>query len=118
MNDNEFVIARVQMRLLATEEGGRKTPFFSFVYIPQFSFGGRLPSRSGQILLTDRDEMHPGEQGEAVLRFGIFPGDTRPLPSIHDSFVILEGPRTVGEGVILELLDELPAYRRKEQAMA
>lgn len=123
MNNREFLIARVRLRMLTTEEGGRNAPFFSFTYVPQFLFtksssSPSPPSRNGQILLIDRDEMCPGAQGEAVVRFRLVPNDARPLPLARDSFKILEGAKTVGEGVVIELLDELPAYRRKEPVSA
>lgn len=104
MSKETMVTVRARIRMLATEEGGRHTPFIS-TYRPNFSFGARH-NQDGQILLLDCQEMPPGAQGDVHIRFVVKP-ERRLAPSVDSLFVIREG-KIVGEGIILEIVSEEP----------
>ncbi|MDQ3923032.1 MAG: elongation factor Tu, partial [Actinomycetota bacterium] len=83
---------------LSKEEGGRHTPFFS-QYRPQFYF--RTTDVTGEIRLEEGVEM-------------VMPGDNTVMtvelisPIAMDeglNFAIREGGRTVGAGVVTEILE-------------
>jgi elongation factor Tu len=83
--------------VLAKEEGGRHTPFFSG-YRPQFFF--RTTSLTGELRLPAGVEM-------------VMPGDHTPLDVILDKsialeagsrFAIREGGKTVGSGVVTKVI--------------
>ena len=86
------------MYVLSKEEGGRHTPFFTG-YRPQFYF--RTTDITGIIALEEGDEM-------------VMPGDnaTFNVELIHPiamekglRFAIREGGRTVGAGVVTEIVE-------------
>jgi hypothetical protein len=60
------IVFAAQLRLVPTDEGGRKTPIRSN-YRPMFDLGGTWqghPALSdGRVTLTDRDELAPGQEG-------------------------------------------------------
>jgi elongation factor Tu len=87
-----------EIYVLSKEEGGRHTPFFAN-YRPQFYF--RTTDVTGSIKLPEGTEM-------------VMPGDNLTLevellaPIAMDNnlrFAIREGGRTVGSGVVSEILD-------------
>ncbi|MFO0909921.1 MAG: elongation factor Tu [Isosphaeraceae bacterium] len=89
---------RGEVYVLGKDEGGRHTPFFSG-YKPQFFF--RTTSVTGELLLPGGVEM-------------ILPGDHTPLDVTLDKpialefgsrFAIREGGKTVGSGVVTEVID-------------
>ena len=89
---------KAQVYILTKEEGGRHTPFFKN-YRPQFYF--RTTDVTGQVQLPDNVEM-------------VMPGDNIDMdvellqPIAMDKelrFAIREGGRTVGAGVVAEILD-------------
>jgi elongation factor Tu len=84
--------------VLAKDEGGRHTPFFTG-YNPQFFF--RTTSVTGELKLPEGVEM-------------VMPGDHTPLDVNLDKpialeagsrFAIREGGKTVGSGVVTEVID-------------
>ncbi len=95
---------RARIRMLATEEGGRHTPFIS-AYRPNFSFGAQH-NQDGQILLLDHEQMPPGAQGDVHIRF-VVKLERCPAPTVDSLFVIREG-KIVGEGIILEIVSDEP----------
>src|SRR6185312_4988042 len=89
---------RGQVYVLGKDEGGRHTPFFSG-YKPQLFF--RTTSVTGELRLPDGVEM-------------IMPGDNTALDVSLDKpvaleagsrFAIREGGKTVGSGIVTEVID-------------
>jgi elongation factor Tu len=89
---------KAEVYVLSKEEGGRHTPFFTN-YRPQFYF--RTTDVTGEIRLEEGVEM-------------VMPGDNTVMevelisPIAMDeglNFAIREGGRTVGAGVVTEILD-------------
>jgi elongation factor Tu len=88
---------RAELYALTKEEGGRHTPFFSG-YMPQFYV--RTTNVTGQVILPDGIEMvMPGDNTRVEVRLekpiAIQPGSR---------FAIREGGKTVGSGVVSEVL--------------
>jgi elongation factor Tu len=89
---------RGEVYVLGKEEGGRHTPFFSG-YKPHFFF--HTTSVTGELSLPEGVEM-------------VMPGDHTPLDVSLDKpialeagsrFAIREGGKTVGSGIVTELID-------------
>ena len=89
---------RGEVYVLSKDEGGRHTPFFSG-YKPQFFF--RTTSVTGELTLPEGVEM-------------VMPGDHTPLDVNLDKpialetgsrFAIREGGKTVGSGVVTEVIE-------------
>jgi elongation factor Tu len=89
---------KAEVYVLSKEEGGRHTPFFSH-YRPQFYF--RTTDVTGEIRLEEGVEMvMPGDN--TVMEVGLI------SPIAMDqglNFAIREGGRTVGAGVVTEILE-------------
>ena len=88
-----------QVYVLTKEEGGRHTPFFNG-YRPQFYF--RTTDVTGTIKLPEGVEMvMPGDNIEMEIKL------ITPI-AIEEGlrFAIREGGRTVGSGVVTEVLDK------------
>jgi elongation factor Tu len=88
---------RAEVYVLGKDEGGRHTPFFSG-YKPQFFF--RTTGLTGELSLPEGVEM-------------VMPGDHTPLDVTLDKsvaleagsrFAIREGGKTVGSGVVTEVI--------------
>jgi elongation factor Tu len=87
-----------EVYVLSKEEGGRHTPFFSG-YKPQFFFG--TTNVTGKVLLPDGIEMvMPGDNATVVVNL-----DKAAALDIGSRFAIREGGKTVGSGVITELVE-------------
>ena len=89
---------KAQVYVLKAEEGGRHTPFFSG-YRPQFYV--RTTDVTGEIKLPDGVEMvMPGDNIEMAVELIV------PVAlEVGSRFAIREGGRTVGAGVITQILD-------------
>jgi elongation factor Tu len=88
---------KAEVYVLSTEEGGRHTPFYSG-YAPQFFF--RTADTTGQTLLGGDAQMAmPGDN------VTLFVDLNKPM-AIHKGshFAIREGNRTVGSGIVTEVL--------------
>ena len=89
---------RGQVYVLSKEEGGRHTPFFSG-YRPQFYF--RTTDITGIINLPEGVEMvMPGDNSQFIVELI--------APIAMESglrFAIREGGRTVGSGVVTEIIE-------------
>jgi elongation factor Tu len=89
---------KAEVYVLTTKEGGRKTPFFSG-YRPQFYF--RTTDVTGVANLPeDREMMMPGDTSEMEIELI--------QPIAMDAglrFAIREGGRTVGSGVVTEIVE-------------
>jgi len=89
---------RGQVYVLTKEEGGRHTPFFKG-YRPQFYF--RTTDVTGDCELpADKEMVMPGDNVEIVATLG-----TPIACEAQLRFAIREGGRTVGSGVVSEILD-------------
>jgi elongation factor Tu len=89
---------KAQIYVLTKEEGGRHTPFFSG-YRPQFYF--RTTDVTGELKLPEGVEMvMPGDNVEISAEL-IYP------IALEQglNFAIREGGRTVGAGVVSEVID-------------
>jgi len=87
-----------QMYILSKDEGGRHTPFFKG-YRPQFYF--RTTDVTGQVILPEGVEMvMPGDNVELVGELIVPIAMEKGL-----RFAIREGGRTVGAGVITEIIE-------------
>jgi len=87
-----------QVYILKKEEGGRHTPFFKG-YRPQFYF--RTTDVTGDVQLPDNVEMvMPGDNIEMIVDL------ISPIAMEKElRFAIREGGRTIGAGVVAEILD-------------
>lgn len=86
-----------KITLFPTEEGGRKRPVYSG-YKPSFAFNTKK-FYAGEIELLDKTELHPGETTNAFIK--LLPAKTiRKTLKANDAFVIAEGRKTIGTGVI------------------
>jgi elongation factor Tu len=84
--------------LLSKEEGGRHTPFFSG-YKPQFFF--KTTNVTGEVCLPDGIEMvMPGDNAAVAVSL-----DKPAALDIGSHFTIREGGKTIGSGVITEVVD-------------
>ena len=89
---------RSEVIVLSKEEGGRHTPFFSN-YRPQFYF--RTTDVTGSIQLPEGVEMvMPGDKVEFIAELNSPIAMNKGL-----KFAIREGGRTVGAGIITEILE-------------
>jgi elongation factor Tu len=87
-----------EVYVLSKDEGGRHTPFFSG-YQPQFFF--RTTNVTGEMQLPEGVEMvMPGENAAVVVNL-----DKSVALDIGSRFAIREGGKTVGSGVITEVVE-------------
>jgi len=88
---------KAEVYVLSKGEGGRHTPFFNG-YKPQFYF--RTTNVTGQVNLLEGVEMClPGDNAAVVVSLD------KPIALEHGShFAIREGGKTVGSGVVTEVL--------------
>jgi elongation factor Tu len=89
---------KAQVYVLKKEEGGRHTPFFNN-YRPQFYF--RTTDVTGSIMLPEGVEMiMPGDNVDMTVDLG------KPIALEKElRFAIREGGRTVGAGVVIEVIE-------------
>ena len=89
---------KAEVYVLAKEEGGRHTPFFNG-YRPQFFF--RTTDITGSIALPEGVEMvMPGDNVQMVVEL------INPIAMEQGlRFAIREGGRTVGAGVVAEIVE-------------
>jgi translation elongation factor 1A (EF-1A/EF-Tu) len=89
---------KAQVYVLTKEEGGRHTPFYSH-YKPQFYI--RTADITGEITLPEGVEMvMPGDNVELTIELIEYAAIESGL-----RFAIREGGKTVGAGVVTEILD-------------
>jgi elongation factor Tu len=87
-----------EVYVLSKDEGGRHTPFFGG-YKPQFFF--RTTNVTGEMQLPDGIEMvMPGDNAAVVVSL-----DKPVALDIGSHFAIREGGKTVGSGVITEVVE-------------
>jgi translation elongation factor EF-Tu-like GTPase len=100
------VVVRAILRLLRTEEGGRRTGVRSG-YRPNHNFGGPDDPEFyiGQIDFESGDIIEPGDSRKVVVRFISGPGLREKL-QVGRSWRIQEGYRLVGEATVLEVRHE------------
>ncbi len=86
-----------EVYVLSKEEGGRHTPFFSG-YAPQFFF--RTTDATGRAQLAEGVEMaFPGDNVTMTVELG------KPVAlTVGSHFALREGGRTVGSGIVTEVL--------------
>jgi translation elongation factor EF-Tu-like GTPase len=91
---------KAELKFLATEDGGRKTPVSSG-YRPQFYYAGKDWDAAHSY---DIDWVYPGDTVLVTLAFFRTQNHVGQLYS-GMPFAIREGPRTVANGHILKVLD-------------
>jgi len=90
---------KAEIYVLKKEEGGRHTPFFNG-YKPQFYF--RTTDVTGEITLPEGVEMvMPGDNANIEVKLIVPVALEKGL-----RFAIREGGRTVGAGVVTDILDK------------
>jgi len=88
---------RAEVYVLTKDEGGRHTPFFAN-YMPQFFF--RTADVAGTVTLGDGIEMvMPGDNAELVIEL-----NKAVALEERSRFAIREGSRTVGAGIVTEVV--------------
>jgi len=96
---------------LTTDEGGRRTPFFSN-YRPQFFF--RTADVTGSITLTrDTKMVMPGDNTSVVVDLA-----SEAVVEAGMRFALREGGRTVGAGVVTKLLPKLNKEDKEKHLIA
>jgi elongation factor Tu len=89
---------KCEVYVLSKDEGGRHTPFFSG-YKPQFFF--RTTNVTGEVRLSDGIEMvMPGDNAAVAVEL-----DKNVALDVGSHFAIREGGKTVGSGVITEVVN-------------
>ncbi len=89
---------KAQVYVLTKEEGGRHTPFYSH-YKPQFYI--RTADITGEVILPQGVEMvMPGDNVELTIELIEFAAIEKGM-----RFAIREGGKTIGAGVVTEILD-------------
>ena len=91
------VTARIT--LLKTEEGGR-TSFVRSGYRPNMRFGDLYTD--GALTFLEHQQVYPGDKCAVRVTFGN-PDYVRAYLRVGACFDITEGPRKIGEGVILSI---------------
>ncbi|MNG67175.1 Elongation factor Tu [compost metagenome] len=93
-----------QLHYRTTQEGGRETPAFS-KYRPQIKFDFDEMQTSGEQTFIDKDTVYPGEEVKAVIRIaGVLYFKGRLAEGML--FEFREGPRVIGTGKILQILND------------
>ena len=87
------------IKLLKTEEGGR-TSYVCSGYRPNFRFGDLYTD--GALTFPDHQQVSPGDECEVRITFAN-PAYVRASLRVGACFDITEGPRKIGEGVILSI---------------
>ena len=91
-------VFRSEVYVLKKEEGGRHTPFFSG-YRPQFYI--RTTDVTGEVILDEGVEMvMPGDNANLTVKL-----ITPVALEVGSHFAIREGGRTVGAGVVTEIIE-------------
>lgn len=102
----------VELTFLTAEEGGRKTPAFSG-YRPQFYYDGN--DWDAEHNYPDIEAVYPGQTVTAQLIFAAPHYHVGKLYSGKE-FLIREGQKIVGKGIVTKILDlENSAERAKEK---
>jgi hypothetical protein len=96
---------RARTRLLHTAQGGRIAPLVAGSYRPNHNFGEADNGEMDMAFIdfAEGETLHPGEEIERDLRFWSRPGLSEVLTPGRE-WRIQEGPKLVGVGTVLELL--------------
>ena len=107
-----YVTARI--KLLKTEEGGR-TSFVRSGYRPNIRFGDLYTD--GALTVLNQQQVYPGDTCEVRVTFGN-PDYVRAYLRVGACFDITEGPRKIGEGVILSIPENQGQENQGQSTMA
>jgi translation elongation factor EF-Tu-like GTPase len=98
---------QAKITMLPTAKGGRKKSIFSG-YRPSFVFNTQK-HYCGEIELIDREELQPGES--TLVEIHLFPAHTiRKNLDIDTAFTLVEGNKTVGQGVVEKIIKKETAH--------
>lgn len=105
-NPSSLITVKARIKMRSTEEGGRKTGFISG-YRPNHVFeyskeGQLLQTYIGDISFEGQSTIEPGEEKEVTVRF-IMDQKIEQYLNIGRIWWIHEGPKLLGEAVILEI---------------
>ena len=99
MSEMKLIEFRALVRLTATERGGRAYGIRPGVYRPWFRT--RDVISECQVVAIDKGSLEPGEEGQCTVRVIDLNGIS-PLLRSAAEFELLEGPKIVATGRILE----------------
>jgi translation elongation factor EF-Tu-like GTPase len=102
MDQKPDFIARVTYR--TTEQGGRRS-FTKSGHRSQIKFAFSEMQTSGQQIFINKDVVYPGETVEAAIKMAS-PHIFRKALCKAMTFELGEGPRIIGTGEILEIINE------------
>lgn len=95
--------ALVRIRMKSMQEGGRRCPFTEG-YCPHFVISG-CDTWYGVRASQCPGPVGPGDEVEVVFAFMYHPNLDYNILKVGTSFEMMEGPKVVATGVILELRD-------------
>ena len=90
-----------EIYFLTPEEGGRKTPAFND-YRPQFYYNGN--DWDAPHIYPDVEQVNPGDTVRTYLGF-LSPKKHIGKVQVGMEFLIREGARTVGKGIVTQILE-------------
>ncbi len=94
---------QAKIKLLATEAGGRKTPIHSR-YKPRLYFSNGQET-DGMISFDSKELILPGESANEMIEMIEFFNQLENVYA-NDDFVIKEGFREVGSGIIISIIKD------------
>lgn len=92
-----------KLTYLTSDEGGRNS-YATSGYRPHVKFDGRKEMTSGEQLFVDKDKVFPGETEIAEIRM-LSPNFFEKYLFVGQQFEIVEGPKVVGHGEVLEIIN-------------
>lgn len=93
-----------ELKYLTTDQGGRRTPARSG-YRPHVKFAFSEMQTSGQQIFLDQEIVHPGDTVNAEITI-ISTQFFDHMLSPEMTFEFSEGPRTIGTGRIIKILNQ------------
>lgn len=87
------------LRVLSTNEGGRRTPIVASVFGCIFEHQGE--ANDCRLLLEGKGDVWPGQQISVPIKF-LFPELARPRLKVGDTFRLIEG-KVIAHGTIDEI---------------
>jgi elongation factor Tu len=102
INGSVDFIARIYY--LTTEEGGRQTPALS-KYRPGVKFSFSKYTSSGEQTFLNKEIVYPGDPVDAEIRL-LSPHFFEKMLFEGIQFEILEGPKLLGTGTVLEITNK------------
>lgn len=102
----------VEIYFLRPEEGGRSRPVFND-YRPQFYYNGH--DWDARHVYPDVEQVNPGDKVRAYFGF-LSPKEHLGKVHVGMEFLIREGSRTVGKGIVTKIIDLEKSARHANQS--